>query len=134
MIKSARLSAKIELIPLLENRISISSAQMFGTDFILYQTTENEAPNFQFIIDALSSKDNNNNESSFDLRINTFIMQHSSLKFDRYDMAPTNSKLNINHIDLNNISAHISIKALNEDSLNFIIKNFLLKKTNQICK
>ncbi len=128
MIKSARLSAKIELIPLLENRISISSAQMFGTDFILYQTTENEAPNFQFIIDALSSKDNNNNESSFDLRINTFIMQHSSLKFDRYDMAPTNSKLNINHIDLNNISAHISIKALNEDSLNFIIKKLSFKE------
>lgn len=128
MIKSARLSVKIELLPLLENKISISSAQLFGTDFILYQTSQNSAPNFQFLIDSLSTKNSNNENTPLDLRINTFIMQHSSFRYDCYDVAPTNKKLNLKHININDISAHISIKAIKEDSLNVIVKKLAFKE------
>lgn len=132
MIKSARLSVKIELLPLLENKISISSAQLFGTDFILYQTSQNSAPNFQFLIDSLSTKNSDNKKTPLDLRINTFIMQHSSFRYDCYDVAPTNKKLNLKHININDISAHISIKAIKEDSLNVIVKKLAFKE-HSVC-
>lgn len=130
MIKSARLSVKIDLLQLLENRISISSAQMFGTHFCLYRTSKDSAVNIQFLIDALSSKDDDENKSPQDLRINTFIMQHGSFVYDRHDAAPTNKRLNPDHIRVNDISAHLSIKAITEDSLNVIIKKLAFAEEN----
>ena len=130
MVRSARLSVKIDLLSLMNKRIAISSAQMFGTDFTLYKTSEKAAPNFQFVIDALSSKDDGKSKSPLDLRINTFIMQHSSLSYDRHDIAPSNKGIDPNHICLKDISAHLSVKALREDSLNVTVKKLAFKEKN----
>lgn len=128
MVKAARISAKIDLIPLLENRISISSVQIFGTHITLYQPADGAHTNFQFVIDSLSSKDDNKAKYPIDLRINTFIMQHSSIRFDRYSQAPTNERFNTAHLNFTDISAHISLKALKEDSLNIIVKKLAFKE------
>jgi hypothetical protein len=121
MIKAARISARIELIPLTEGKVLISSAQIFSSHFSLYRETENAKPNFQFVLDALASKDTTSH-TPLDLRINTFIMQRGNIKYDRYDKPHTSGMINPSHLDIRNISAHISLKALKEDSVNIAIK------------
>ncbi|MGN1263008.1 MAG: translocation/assembly module TamB, partial [Prevotella sp.] len=129
MLTAVRLAVKIDLLPfLLEKKISVSSAQMFGTHINLYQTDENSPANYRFIIDCLSSNDDNKDKSPLNLRINTFIMHHGSIRFDRHDAAVTNGTFSPYHLNISNISTHISLKALTPDSLNIIIKKLSFRE------
>lgn len=127
MFKSARLTARIDLIPLTEGKISISSAQAFGTHLKLYRASAETPANYQFALDSLASKDTTSH-NALDLRVNSFIMRHSSLTYDRHDAAPTPGKLNTNHLKITDISAHIILKALREDSINVTVKRVALKE------
>lgn len=132
MFAAARLAVKIDVLPLLEKKISISSAQLFGMHLNLYKTDKNTPANYQFILDSLSNTDDNTDKSPIDLRINTFIMQHSSICYDRHDVIPSSSSLNLSHLNISNLSAHISLKALTADTLNVIVKKFSLKEHSGI--
>ena len=121
MLSISRLSASVDLLPLSEGKIRISSAQLFGAHAQFYQKDSLSKPNFQFVIDSLASKDTTNH-TPFDLRVNTFIMRHSSVSFDRLDVAKTPGLFNPQHLHVSDISAHILLKALTEDSLNVQIK------------
>ena len=57
MLKVARLSAKFDLLPLLNGKVTISSVQLFGFTVNLNRETPESAPNFQFVLDAFASKD-----------------------------------------------------------------------------
>lgn len=57
MIYASRISAKVSLLPLLNQKISIASAQLFGLKANLYQQTAQSKHNFQFVLDSLASKD-----------------------------------------------------------------------------
>lgn len=57
MLDVARLAAKVEILPLFENKIRIDNAQLFGTRATLYKQKAEEAANFQFVLDAFKSKD-----------------------------------------------------------------------------
>lgn len=125
MLKAARMSVRMEMLPLAEGKISISSVQIFGSHLTFYQPSHDSKPNFQFVIDSLASRDTTSSKP-LDLRINSFIMQRSSVKFDRYDVAPTNGIFNPAHIHITNISAHISLKALKNDSINLAVKKLAM--------
>lgn len=127
MVESARISVKIDLIPLAKGKISISSAQLFGAHFDLYRTSAYERPNFQFVLDSLASKDTTSHKP-LDLRINSFIMRHCSVSFNQYDVAPTPGKLNPARLKITDISAHIILKALKNDSANVNIKRISFKE------
>ncbi len=121
MTEAARITAKVELAPLAMGRISISSAQLFGAHFRLSRPSANAPTNFQFVLDSLASKDTTS-QSPLNLRINSFIMRHSSIAYDQLDAPATPGKFNPKHLNVNNISAHIILKALTDDSLNVNIK------------
>ena len=69
MLWFGRLSAKVELLPLLNGKIVITKAQVFSSHARLYQKTEKDPLNIQFMIDSLASKDTTS--TSLDLRINS---------------------------------------------------------------
>ena len=121
MLNISRLSASIDLIPLTDGKIRISSAQLFGAHAQFYQKDSLSKPNFQFVIDSLASKDTTSH-TPLDLRVNTFIVRHSSVSFDRQDVASTPGKFNPQHLHVSDISAHVLLKALTDDSLNVQIK------------
>lgn len=117
MLKSARLSVKINMIPLLQDgSVFISSAQVFGAHIQLYQSKKNSKPNYQFVIDSLSSN-NTSSKSSINLKINSFLIRHSSISYNRYYIAPTYNKFNPSHINISNLSATIQLKKLTSDSI-----------------
>ena len=121
MLRAARLATKVELLPLADGRISISSAQIFGAQATFYKPDAASPTNFQFVLDSLASKDTASS-APLDLRIGSLIMRRSGITYDQYDKAPTHGKLNPAHLNIQDISAHILLKALKDDSLNVVVK------------
>ena len=127
MLYAGRLSASVDLLPLMEGRISISTAQLFSVHAKLYQEHADSKPNFQFVLDSLASKDTTST-SPLDLRINSLIMRKSRVSYDQLDAENTDGRLNTRHLLLTDISSHLILKKLTKDSLNVNIKRLSFKE------
>lgn len=128
MIAVSRMAAKIDYSQLIRNgRIYISSAQLFGFNGSFYQKDEVSKPNYQFVLDSLASKDNDNKKSS-ELSINSLVIRHGAIKYDRYDKPDIAKSFNTNHIDVKDISAHLIIPYYTSDSLSINVKKLSFKE------
>ena len=127
MLRAARMSVKMDVLPLMEGKISISSAQLFGTRVRLYRNNAKAEMNCQFLIDSLSSKDTTTH-TPLDLRLNSLIIRHSNVIFDQHDKTTTEGLFNPAHLKLSDISAHINLRTLTNDSLNINVKRLSLNE------
>ena len=127
MLRVSRLSARLELLPLFDGKISISSAQLFGAHFLLYKADAESKPNFQFALDSLASKDTTSH-TPLNLRIGSLIIRRSSLTYDQLDQPRTSDVFNPQHLKLHDLSAHINLRALTDDSLNINVKRLEFKE------
>ena len=121
MVRAARMSVSMNLLPLLDGKVAISSAQLFGARFRLYRQDADSPLNCQFAIDSLASSDTTSQKPLY-LRVNSLIIRHSSLTFDQHDKPQTEGLLNPAHLRVSDISAHINLKTLTDDSLNVNVK------------
>jgi len=126
MLRATRMSVKVDIMPLLRGKISISSAQLFGTHARLYRKDEHTAPNFQFVIDKFSTNDTTS--TPLDLRINTVIIRHSSVTYDQLDQPQTDGLFNTSHLNFSDISAHLNLRTLTNDSLSINVKRLGLNE------
>ncbi|NDV64402.1 translocation/assembly module TamB domain-containing protein [Bacteroides sp. 224] len=126
MLKVTRLSVKFDLIDLLSGRISISNVQLFGFNINLNKPTPDADSNFKFVLDAFASKDSVKTQSDIDLRINSLLVRRGKLAYDVLSEKETPGKFNPKHIKLYNIIGNISLKALQNDSINAQIKRLSL--------
>ena len=124
MITVSRLSARYELLSLLEEKITINSIQLLGFSIQLNKETPESEPNIQFLLDAFSSNDSIQKESNINLRINSILIRRGSVCYDVLSKPETPGIFNPSHIGINNFEATISVKALNRDSLNATIRRF----------
>ena len=127
MISARRMAVKMDLLPLLEGRVRISSAQLFGAQATFYRDSAGATPNYQFALDALSS-DNDDNPSALDLRIGSLIIRRLSMSYDQKDAPETPGRLNPQHLRVNDVSAHVMLKALTRDTLNVNLKRISLRE------
>ncbi len=128
MLSAPRMSVKLNILDLINGKISISSAQLFGLKANLYKKSASEKPNFQFLIDAFASKDTTK-KSPTNLEISSLIIRRSELSYNQLD--DTDSiKLSPKHINIKDISAHIILNTLTNDSLNLNIKKISLNETH----
>ena len=128
MLSVARVSAAYAITPLLDGKIDISSAQLFGFNARLNKETPDAKPNFQFIIDALSS--DSEEPSRIDLRINSLMVRRGNVTYDVLSEAEKKGRFNPNHLHLNNLRANLSLKALRSDTLNASIKQMSVEEAN----
>ena len=126
MLKVTRLSAKFDIVPFFKGKISISSVQLFGFNINLRKETPDTPPNFKFVLDAFASKNTVKKESSLDLRINSILIRRGRMSYHVLSEEETPGKFNAKHIQLQNIIANISLKALSKDSVNLGIKRLSL--------
>ena len=112
MLDAARIAAKVDLMQLIkEQKIRISSAQIFGLQAQLYKAQQEGNTNFQFVLDSLASHDNTK-QTPLDLNIQSLIIRNSSVKYDEWYKPVTRGKLNTHHLDVRNISdTSISIRS-----------------------
>lgn len=122
LLKIPRLSAKFDFIPFFKGKISISNVQLFGLNMNLRQETPDSPPNFQFVLDAFTSKDTVKRESSLDIRINSVLIRRGKVTYHLLSEPETPGKFNSRHLQFQNIIGNLSLKALTKDSLNVGIK------------
>lgn len=132
LFKAARMSVKIKLLPLLQGRIAIASAQMFGAHIRMYRASATSTPNYQFVLDSLASDNPDNNQNKIDLRVGSFIMRRSSISYDQLDAVPRKGMIDAAHIGLNNISANIQVAALTQDSINIKVRKLAFEERSGI--
>lgn len=126
MIKVSRLSVKFDLPTLLRGKMSINNVQLFGFNIHLTKETPQSDLNLKFIIDAFSSE--NESKQHLDLRINSFLIRRGKFAYDVLSEEETPGKFNSQHIKLQNIIGSISLKALQNDSVNAHIKRLSLEE------
>ena len=126
MLKVTRLSAKFDIMPFFKGKISISSVQLFGFNINLQKKTPDSPPNFKFVLDAFASNDSVKKDNSLDLRINSILIRRGRMAYHVLSEEETPGKFNAKHVQLQNIIANISLKALSKDSINLGIKRLSL--------
>ncbi len=123
LFEANHVSAGFELSPLLfDGKLVFSSVRLFGFNVHLKKETNTSPLNLQFVIDAFASKDTVKKNPNIDLRINSILIRRGNFRFDVEDAPETPGKFNAKHVDVRNLSAKISMKAFNKDSLNANIK------------
>ena len=117
MAKASRIAAKIDILSLINGgKVRISSAQIFGLNALLYQTSPIDKPNFQFLIDSLKSR-NTTRHTPLDLNLQSLIIRHSNVRYDLLSAPNTPNKLNLNHLNVTEISGHIDIDTLTDSRI-----------------
>ncbi len=121
MLYASRLSAKVDLLPLKDGKISVSSAQLFGLRANIYRQNAKSDMNIQFMLDSLASKDTTQHKP-LDLRIGSVIIRHGSIAYNQRDIASAAGVFSPQHIGISNLSAHIALHHLTDNAIHLYIK------------
>ncbi len=127
LLRANRLSASIELLPLLDGQVRITSAQLFGMKAHLTQRDASSPLNCQFLIDSLKSKDTLSS-TPLDLRIASLVIRNSALSYDRADVPLSAKGFSPYHLSITELSSHIKLNHLTDDTLNVDVKRLHLKE------
>lgn len=127
MLLASRLSAKVDILPIFEGKISISSVQIFGLNSNLYKMPGQNA-NFQFVIDSLSSK-NSQTHSPINLSINSLVIRNGKIKWNDYTK-PKKEGFDVNHLSITNLSSHMLLNLLTNESIDLTVKRLSFKEAS----
>lgn len=131
MLAASRISAKLNISQLIKGNIVVTSAQLFGMKATMYKLTENSQPNYQFLIDSLKS-DDEDSRKDIKLSIKSLILRHGKFKYDILSHPRTNHKINPSHLSFSDISAHIQINEINNDSIDLRVKRLSFKEQSTL--
>ncbi|MGL5273846.1 MAG: translocation/assembly module TamB domain-containing protein, partial [Phocaeicola sp.] len=128
MLEVTRLAAQFEIIPLFNQRIVINSLQLFDFTANLNRQNPEAIPNYQFLVDALASKDTIDQSAPINLRLNTVLIRKGDLAYNVASAPETPNCFNPNHISVSELFATLSVKALQSDSINASIRRLSFKE------
>ena len=106
MLHIDKLAASLEYLPLFEGRIVIHTGQIFKIKANLYKEAVDKPDNFQFVIDALASKDEKKEPSKLDLKINSFILRDGSVSYNQL-YKPNKESFDFSHLNMRDLNAHV---------------------------
>ncbi|MGI6242580.1 MAG: translocation/assembly module TamB domain-containing protein [Prevotella sp.] len=130
MLKATRVSAKIDYVALFQGRISITSAQLFGMKAKFYKASANAKPNFQFALDSLASKDTTSH-TPLHLELRSLIVRHGDISYNQLD-APRKHAFDTRHLHIKNLSSHLILNTLQDDSINLHVKRLSLEEASGV--
>ncbi|WP_455637863.1 translocation/assembly module TamB domain-containing protein [Parabacteroides sp.] len=122
LFEANHVAAGFEVLPLLKGKFVFSTVRLFGFSLNLSKKTPDDKLNLQFVIDAFASRDTVKKNPNIDLRFNSILIRRGNFRYDVESEEQTPGKFNGKHVDIKNLSAKISLKAFNKDSLNANIK------------
>ena len=92
MVRIERLSANLELLPLLSSRIVVEEAELEGLDAVLTKKTDSIPANYQFLIDAFKKdkkpegQDTLKKKKKLELDVNNMRLNDIHVRYDKYDL------------------------------------------------
>ena len=126
LIYASRLSAKIDYMAATQDKISVSSAQIFGLRANLYRQTAKSPANFQFVLDSLASKDTTQHKP-LDLHIGSLIIRRGAIAYNQRDVAPRSGVFSPQHIRVSELSSHILLNHVTDNSIDLLLKKLSFK-------
>jgi len=118
LLSAARISAGLDILPLLKNKFVFSSVQLFGFHACLKKDSLNADFNFKFLIDAFKSKKPDQKPSKIDLHFGSILIRRGHLTYDVLSEPQTPGKFNAGHVDISKLIGTLSVKKITNDSLN----------------
>ena len=131
MLRARSVSCKIELLPLLQSRVSLRSVSLLDADVRLYTPTRGAEPNFRFLLDAFRSKEPRR-KSALNLRVNSLIMRRCRVTYDVLTAPHTPGRFNADHLAVAGLDANVSLKKLTPDSLNLRVRKLAFAEQSGI--
>ena len=125
LLKSSRISVKIDLIDIMSGKINLTSAQIFGLDANIYKNNPDDALNFQFIVDSLASKDTTSH-TPLNLQISSLVIRNGAVKYNLRYLPQKDGKFDVNHLYVSKLSTHIMLYELTDDVIDVNIKHLSL--------
>ena len=116
MFQVTRVGVRVNLNDLLQNRVRIGNAQLFGLQANLYQERPDTSANFQFILDAFASKDTSS-QHPLDLRIGQLLVRRGHISWRQRWKKDSG-------VDIANLNLTAQLNCLTADSLNVHVKRF----------
>ena len=127
MLQAERIAASLDIRKLIsEGRFDISSAQLFGMNANLYRNNEKAKPNFQFVLDSLAAKPNEP-KTPLDLHIQSLVIRRGTIRYEEKG-CPRLSTLDTRHLLLSDISGHITIDKITDDSVAVRVRSLAMKE------
>lgn len=135
LLAVSRIAAKVEWMPLIkQGQLSIRNIRLFNPDILIYKNETADDYNYQFLIDAFAAKEKKEKPSKLNLRVNSLLIRHANLTH-RIGNSNRGNKgnrqkrsLDIRDIDVSNLSAHLSLKALTNDSISLMVRQLNFKE------
>ena len=111
MMRIERLSANLELLPLLSRRIVVEEAGLEGLDAVLTKKTDSVPANYQFVIDAFkkdkqpAAEDTLKKKKKLMLDVNNVWLKRIHVKYDKYDLRLHSARYDRKDIKADSIDA-----------------------------
>lgn len=112
MLVASRLAAHVDVLPLLQGQVSVSSVQLFSARADLYRLPDGKM-NFQFVVDSLASRDTTAAPKPLDVHVGSLILRRCALKWNH-------------HYRADDISAHLVLERLTDNLVNLKVKKLAL--------
>lgn len=97
----------------------------------LYKECAKAKPNYQFVVDSLTS-DKKKSPGTLDLQINSIIIRHGAITYRQLDKNVASDRFSPYHIDAENISGHVVLNKLSNDSINLKVKKLSFDEASGI--
>lgn len=130
LFEANHIAAGFKLFPVLKGKFVFTTARIFGFKLNLSKETPGSELNLQFVIDAFASQDSTKKRQEIDLQFNSILIRRGEFSYHVQSIPASEGKFNANHVDIRNLSANISLKAFNNDSLNANIKRISLDEAS----
>lgn len=123
LLYAKKLMAGLELYPLLHKKLVFTTAHLLDFDLHISKKDPESPYNFQYIIDAFTSKKKNTNNPTIDVQINTVVIRRGNITYDILsEPHKETGKFDKNHIRLHDFLSTMSLKSLRKDSLNINVR------------
>lgn len=116
---AASLSLRLKPVKLLKKKLSITSVRVNSPSIRLNREDPESDPNYAFLTELFG-----NSDEPLSLRANSVLVRNGSIRYDVRSAEWTDSVFNMNHIGVNGLTANLSLKALNQDTVSVIIRKF----------
>jgi len=116
---ASSLSLRLKPVKLLKKKLSITSIRVNSPSIRLNRENPDSDPNYAFLTELFGTSD-----EPMSLRANSILIRNGSIRYDVRSAEWTDSIFNPDHIGINALTANLSLKALNPDSVSVIIRKF----------
>lgn len=123
LLTAQLVSAKIELRSLFVKPLCLRTVSLLDAEVKLVKDEADKPANYDFIVEALSYKDQKEKPSSLDLCINSVILRRLHISYDENYYAQTPGSFNPHHCEWQQLNANVSLKHLSSEQLKLRVRS-----------